>query len=127
VERLDGGRFGLALIGGEDGAKTIRGGEDQLREVRAMRESDLRSEHVFEFMRQLAQLVESTGRGIAFQSVYGATDAAYHILIRGAGLEFEPGLVERLKQFSGGLKKESAQLAAAILGRTVHELTSLRW
>jgi hypothetical protein len=92
-----------------------------------MRESDLRSEHVFEFMRQLAQLVESTGRGIAFQGVHGATDAAYHILIRGAGLEFEPGLVERLKQFGGGLKEESAQLAAAILGRTTHELTSLRW
>jgi hypothetical protein len=92
-----------------------------------MRESDLRSEHVFEFVRQLTQLVESTGGGIAFQGVHSATNAANHILISGARLEFEPSLVERLQQFGRSLKEESAQLAAAILGRTAHEVTSLRW
>jgi hypothetical protein len=59
--------------------------------------------------------------------MHGATNTANHFLVSRAGLEFEPGLVERLKQFVRALKEESAQLAAAILGRTTHVLTSLRW
>jgi hypothetical protein len=59
--------------------------------------------------------------------MHGATDTTDHFLVSGARLQFEPSLVERLKQFAGGLEEESAQLAAAILGRTTHVLTSLRW
>jgi hypothetical protein len=59
--------------------------------------------------------------------MHGPTDAANHILVRGTGLEFEPSLVEGLKQFVGALKEESAQLTAAILGRTAHVVASLRW
>jgi hypothetical protein len=55
------------------------------------------------------------------------TDATNHFLVSGTGLEFEPSFVERLEQFVGALKEESAQLAAAILGRTIHVLASLRW
>jgi len=95
--------------------------------VRASRLSDLRSEHILEFMRQLTQLVKSTGRGIALQGMHSATDTTDYFLVSGARLEFEPSLIERLKQFVRALKEESAQLAAAIVGRTTHELTSLRW
>jgi hypothetical protein len=59
--------------------------------------------------------------------MHSATDTADHFLVSGARLEFESSLVERLKQFVGALKEESAQLAAAILGRTTHVWTSLRW
>jgi hypothetical protein len=59
--------------------------------------------------------------------MHGAPDTTDHILVSGARLEFEARLVERLKQFVRAFKEESAQLAAAILGRTAHVLTSLRW
>jgi hypothetical protein len=58
--------------------------------------------------------------------MHGAANSANHFLVSGAGLEFEASFVERLKQFVGALKEESAQLAAAILGRTTHVLASLR-
>jgi hypothetical protein len=78
-------------------------------------------------MGELAQFVKSTGRGIALQGMHGATDTTDHFFVSGARLEFEPSLVERLKQFVGALEEESAQLAAVILGRTTHVWTSLRW
>ncbi len=127
VELFRGRRLGLPLIGVEHGSKTIRGGKDELREVRASRLGNLRREHILEFVRQLTQLVKSTGRGIALQGVHSATDTPNHFLVSGTRLEFEPGLVERLKKFVGALKEESAQLTAAILGRTTHAVTSLRW
>src|SRR2546421_4348307 len=127
VERFDSGRLGLPLISGEHRAKTIRGGKDQLREVRATGMGNLRSEHILELMGELAQFVKSTSRGIALQGMHGATDTTDHFLVSGARLEFESSLVERLKQFVGALKKESAQLATAILGKTTHAWTSLRW
>jgi hypothetical protein len=58
--------------------------------------------------------------------VDGAAHTANHILIRGMSLEFKTRLVERLKQFGGALKEESAQLAAAILGLPTHVVASLR-
>jgi hypothetical protein len=88
---------------------------------------NLRGERILEFMGELAQLVKSTGRGITLQGMYSAADTTDHVLVSGARLEFETSLVERLKQFVGTLKEESAQLAAAILGRTTHVWTSLRW
>src|SRR5712664_1780645 len=127
VERFYRGRLGLAVIGGEHRGKTIHGGEDQLGEVRASSLSKLRGEHILEFVRQLTELVKSTGSGIALQGMHGAPDTTEHILVSGARLEFEARLVERLKQFVRAFKEESAQLAAAILGRTAHVLTSLRW
>jgi hypothetical protein len=59
--------------------------------------------------------------------VHSAAHTANHILIRGMSLEFEARLVERLKQFAGALKEESAQLAAAILGLSTHVVASFRW
>jgi hypothetical protein len=59
--------------------------------------------------------------------MHSTADTTDHFLVSGARLELEPGFVERLKQFVGALKEESAQFAAAILGRTTHVLTSLRW
>jgi hypothetical protein len=59
--------------------------------------------------------------------VHRSTDTTNHFFVGGAGLEFEPSLVERLQQFVGTLKEESAQLAAAILGRTTHVVASFRW
>jgi hypothetical protein len=58
--------------------------------------------------------------------VHGAANTADHLLIAGTRFEIESRLIERLEQFVRALKEESAQLTAAILGRTFHELTSLR-
>jgi hypothetical protein len=58
--------------------------------------------------------------------MHGAADTTDHFLVSGARLEFEPRIVERLKQLVRAFKEESAQLAAAILGRATHAWTSLR-
>jgi hypothetical protein len=59
--------------------------------------------------------------------MHSSTDTTNDFFVGGAGLELEASLVERLKQFVGALKEESAQLAAAILGKTTHVVASFRW
>src|SRR6266699_437024 len=88
---------------------------------------DLRRQHVFQFVGELTELVKTAGGGIAFQGVDGAANPANDFFIRGMSLELEPRFIEGLEDLAGAFKEESAQLAAAILGRTTHELTSLRW
>jgi hypothetical protein len=70
--------------------------------------------------------MKTAGCRITFHRVDRAADAANHFLIAGTRFEFQARLVEGLKQFVGTLKEESAQLATAILGTTLHEVTSLR-
>ena len=127
VEHRHRGRFGLPLKGGEHRAKTIRRGEDQLREIRPRSLSNLRSKHILEFVRQLTQLVESASCGIAFQSVDGTTNPANDFLIRGTSFELQARFVEGLEDLIGALKEESAQLAATIVAGTTHVVTSFRW
>jgi hypothetical protein len=127
VERIHGGRFLAVLVRGEHRAKTVRGGENQLGEVGAAGLSNLRSKNILEFVGQLTQLVKSTSRGITLQGMHSSTDTTNDFFVGGAGLKLEASLVERLKQFVGALKEESAQLAAAILGKTTHVVASFRW
>src|SRR5256885_477541 len=127
VEHRHRRRFGLPLKGGEHRAKTIRRGEDQLREIRPRSLSNLRSKHILEFVRQLTQLVESASCGIAFQSVDGTTNPANDFLIRGTSFELQARFVEGLEDLIGALKEESAQLAATIVAGTTHVVTSFRW
>ena len=70
--------------------------------------------------------MKTASRRITLESVHGAANTADHLLIAGTRFELESRLIERLEQFVRALKEESAQLTAAILGRTFHELTSLR-
>jgi hypothetical protein len=58
--------------------------------------------------------------------MHGAADATNDFLVSRTRFELEPRFVERLEQFAGALKEESAQLAAAIVGEATHVLTSLR-
>src|SRR5260370_12694929 len=127
VESIHRWRFLAALVRGEHGAKAVGRSENQFGEVRAARLSNLGREDILELVGQLTQFVKSTRCGITLYSAHSPTDTANHFLVSGAGLEFEPGLVERLKQLVSALKEESAQLAAAILGRPSHVVASLRW
>jgi hypothetical protein len=58
--------------------------------------------------------------------VHCATNTTDDFLIGGARFKVEARLIERLEQFVGALEEESAQLIVPILGRTFHEVTSLR-
>jgi hypothetical protein len=126
MKRFDGGRIHVPLIGSKHGTETIRGGENKFSELPAAGLRHLRSEHVFELVGEFTQLVKTASCRITLQSVDGAANTADHFLIAGTRFELKARLIERLKQFVGALKEESAQLTAAILGRTFHELTSLR-
>ncbi len=77
-------------------------------------------------MGQFAQVVEATGSGIALQRVHGTAHAANDFFIRWAGLELQARLVEQLQKLVGALKKERAELRAAIFRRTAHVLASRR-
>ena len=57
----------------------------------------------------------------------GAANAADDFLVRRTHFEFKPRFIERLKKFARALEEESAQFAAAVFGRTTHEVTSMRW
>src|SRR5438132_2135444 len=96
VEGIHRWRFLAALVGGKYRAKAVCRGENQLSKVGAARLSNLRGKNILEFVRQLTQLVKSTGCGITLQSVHGSTDTTNHILVGGAGFELEPSLVQRL-------------------------------
>src|SRR5260370_79631 len=127
VERIHRGWFLAALVRGEHRAKTIRRSENQFGQIRAARLSNLRGKNILEFVRQLTQLVKSTGCGITLQSVHSSTDTTNHFFVGRAGLKSEPSLVNRLKPFVGPLNTKNAQLAAAILARTTHAVASFRW
>src|SRR6267142_3696647 len=126
VKRFDGGRIHVSLVGGKHGAETIRGGENKFGEFPAAGVRHLRGEHVFELMGEFTQLMKTASRRITLESVHSAANPANYFLIAGTRFELESRLIERLEQFVGALKEESAQLTAAILGRTFHELPSLR-
>jgi len=85
-----------------------------------------RSEHIFEFVREFAEFVETASRGITLQRVDHAANPANHFLIRGTSLELQAGFIERLQQLCGALKEERAQLAVAIVGVTAHVFASIR-
>src|SRR4029077_9447948 len=87
----------------------------------------LRREDVFQFVRNFAELVETTSSRIALERVYGAANAANNFFVRGTSFELQAGFIKRLQQFVGALKEESAQLGAAIVGLTLQPFTSMRW
>src|SRR6266446_4502001 len=126
MKRFDGGRIHVPLIGGKHGAETIRGSKNKFGKFPAASLRHLRGEHVFEFVGKFTQLMKTASRRITLESVHSATNPANHCLVAGTGFELEAGLIERLEQFVGALEEQSAQLTAAILGRTFHEVTSLR-
>src|SRR6266481_9133583 len=121
MKRFDGGRIHVPLIGGKHGAKTIRGSKNKFGEFPAAGLRHLRGEDVFEFVGEFTQLVKTASRRITLESVHSAANPTNHFLIAGTRFELEAGLIERLEQFVGALEEESAQLAAAILGRAFHE------
>ena len=65
-KRVHGRQFGILLISGQQRAKAIGGGEHHFGKVRAMEAGNLGRKHVFEFVREFAEFVESASRGIAF-------------------------------------------------------------
>src|SRR5690349_14294290 len=127
MKRVQRRQLGTFLIRRQHGAETVGGREYEFRQIPAMRFCNLRSEYVFEFVRQLAELVKSTGCRIALQRVNHAANAANHVLVGRARLEFQAGLIQRLQQLGGTLKKERTQFAVAFVGWTVHGLASIRW
>jgi hypothetical protein len=87
---------------------------------------DLRRKNVFEFVSELAQLVETASGRVTFERVYGTAHAAYNFLVRGMSLKLEPRLVERLQQLIRALEEERAKLRVAIFGRLAQEFASTR-
>src|SRR6202007_1817807 len=87
---------------------------------------DFLGQNVFELVGYFAEPGETAGRGIAFKSVHHTTNAADDFFIRGTSFEFQSSLVERLQELVGGLKKETAQLGVAILGRKAQPFPSSR-
>ena len=112
------------LVGGKHGFKTVSGGQNHFSHLRAARVRDFRRQHVFEFVRQFTQLVETARRGIALQRMHGAAHPAKDLFVGRIRFQFQPRLVQRLQQFVRALKKEPAKLRAAIFRRTTHELAS---
>jgi len=51
-------------------------------------------------------LLKPQAAEITLQGVHSAADATNHFLVSGTRLEFEPRLVERLKEFAGALEEE---------------------
>jgi hypothetical protein len=125
VERIHGRRFLAALVGGEHRAKTVGGGQNELGQLGAAGLRDLWRQHIFQFVGKFTEFVKTAGGGIALQGVDGAANAANDFLIGGTRLELKPRLIEGLENLVGALK-ESAQLAAAVLGSTTHVVASLR-
>ena len=127
VKRIYRGRIHSLLISGEHGAETISGSENDFSHLGSAGPRDLRSKDILKLVREFAQLVKPARGGIPFQGVDGTADTTDDFLIGGMSFKLKPRFIERLQQFAGALKEESAQLAVAILGRTFQELTSLRW
>ncbi len=126
MKGFDGGRIDVPLIGGQHGAETIRGSENKFGELPAAGLRHLRGEHVFELVGKFAQLVKTASRRITLESVDGAANTTDHFLVAGTGFELEASLIERVEQFVRAFEEQGAQLTAAIVERTFHEVTSLR-
>ena len=78
-------------------------------------------------MRNFAEPVEAASGRVALEGVHGAANATNNFFIRRTSFELQAGFIERLQQFVGALKEESAQLGAAIVGLTLQPFTSMRW
>jgi hypothetical protein len=88
--------------------------------------SDLQRKDVFQFVRDFAQLVEPACGRIALQRVDSAADTPDEFLIGRTFFELQPSIVDDLENLRGALKKECAELCAAILGQETQEPTSMR-
>jgi hypothetical protein len=87
---------------------------------------DLEQKDVFQFVSDFAQLVEAACGRIALQRVHSAANAPDELLIGGTFFELQSSIVDDLENLRGALKKECAELCAAILGQETQEPTSLR-
>ena len=86
----------------------------------------LEGENVFEFVSNFTKFLASARRGITFQCVDGAANAANELLVSRAVLELQTGVVDGLQQFRGTLEKERAEFRSPILGQKGQAATSIR-
>ena len=113
-------------MGGEHFIESVRGGENDFRKRGGIGLESFRRENVFEQVRERAELAETAGRGIAFQSVDGAADFANGFGIAGALFELEAAFIHGLEKLGCALEEELAQLGAAIIAEKIHCASSMR-
>ena len=93
---------------------------------RGLRRRPFHRQRVFELMRKLAQLPQSTGCRVAFQRVHRAADAAHDLFVARMLLQLQGFVIQRLQQFLRGLVKQVPQFRAAFIVGMSHSRTSTR-
>src|SRR6266404_180659 len=119
-------RLQIPPIGSQHCVKTIGSRENDLGDSLATLGYQGRRQQVLELMCQLAELPESTCRGIALKRVHGATDAGQRIGIAPIVLEKDSRFIQLLQQILRTLKKEFAKFGGAFIGKKVQPATSMR-
>src|SRR5207302_2331291 len=85
------------------------------------------TEHVFQFVREFAQLTEAAGCGITLEGVHCPANAAYNFRIAGIFLQLESFFVQRLEKFLCGFEEQLAQFCRPIIRGVTQFSTSIRW
>jgi hypothetical protein len=126
AQSIRGRRLGLLLVRAEHALEGIDGSEDDFGKLCAVRLTDLPRQNVFEFVSNLAQLLEAASSRITLQGMHGPAHTADEAFVRRALFKFESSVVDDLEKFRGTLKEKRAKLRSAILGDKTHGFTSMR-
>ena len=96
-------------VGFEHFSKDVRGGEDHFGNRLRFLFHQLRRKHIFEIVRELAQLAKAASRGVALQRVHRAANVAKLLGVAGSSSSASPASIHALKKFLRALKKEVAK------------------
>jgi hypothetical protein len=106
--------------------KGVRGGENDFGDSLASLDDQSGRQQVLQAVRELAEIPESAGGGIALERVHGAAHASQCVGIARIVLEKDSCFIQLLKQILRALKEEFAKFCGALLGKKVQLATSMR-
>src|SRR5271168_3985180 len=116
AQRASGGRLQVVPVRCQHFMKSVSGGEHNFGDQAGVLQHQFRSQHVFEFVRELAQFSEAACSGITLERVNRTPNAAQAFLVAGAIFERESGLVHSLEDLRSALKEKIAELGGALVG-----------
>ncbi len=127
VQRAAGGRLQVVPIGRQHFVERVGGGENHFSDQARVLLGELRREHVFQIVRELAEFAIAASGRIALERVHGAANMAKLFEVAGALFERETRFVHALENFLGALEEKVAKLGGLLVGRKTHCAPSSRW